>query len=116
MKDTKLTPLARAYERASLIRPPAPDVSTPAELLQCRESLSPDDRALLIRYARLLSAEEKICHRGTQNCCTTGPVAFWKRGWYTTDWPAGRTLEPQHTLDLQPSAATDTRRVRGEIW
>jgi hypothetical protein len=50
--------LARIYERTGLTPPPPPDVESPAELLQCWESLSPTDRAILIRYARLLSAED----------------------------------------------------------
>jgi hypothetical protein len=49
--------LARIYERTGL-QPPPPDVENPAELLQCWESLSPSDRAILIKYARLLSAED----------------------------------------------------------
>jgi hypothetical protein len=50
--------LARIYERTGLQPPPSPDVESPAELLQCWESLSPSDRAILVKYARLLSAED----------------------------------------------------------
>jgi hypothetical protein len=50
--------LALAYERTGIQRPPPPDVETPADLLQCWESLSPCDRVILIKYARFLSAED----------------------------------------------------------
>lgn len=52
--------LARIYERTGLQPPPPPDVESPAELLQCWESLSPTDRSILVKYARLLSAEDMI--------------------------------------------------------
>lgn len=52
--------LARIYERTGLQPPPPPDVESPEELLQCWERLSPIDRGILVKYARLLSAEDML--------------------------------------------------------
>lgn len=50
--------LARIYERTGLQPPPPPDVESPVELLECWARLSPIDRGILVKYARLLSAED----------------------------------------------------------
>jgi len=50
--------VAKAYQILRMDPPPPPVTDTPDELLECWQSLTPDDREILVRYARLLSAED----------------------------------------------------------
>jgi hypothetical protein len=55
-----------AYQILQMDPLPPPKTDTPGELLACRQSLTPADREILVRYARLLTAED--AHPGTARC------------------------------------------------
>jgi hypothetical protein len=83
-EDT-MTPLERAYHEAGMEPPPPLDIETPAQLLQCWESLTPNDRIILVRFAQLLSAED-MTPAGANLLQSTYPLTYDELERHLKEW------------------------------